>query len=113
MSGIWVAVKATTSTSGRSRKSTLKLWKSRPAAPAITTRLLGIGTRIGEPAAGSTPRRLEESLADPARDRVHAQVCAGHVAKQRVGCRLLSLRPQLEQLAARLARREPLVAVAP
>src|SRR5687768_2452930 len=46
MLGIWVAVNATTSTSSRPRKTTLKLWKSRPAAPAMTTRLL------------VTPRRL-------------------------------------------------------
>ena len=38
MRGIWVAVKATTSTSGSSRNTTLKLWKSRPAAPMMTTR---------------------------------------------------------------------------
>src|SRR5919198_892104 len=172
MSGICVAVKATTSTSVRSRKRTLKLWKSRPAAPAITTRLLGIEPRIGEPAAvscrsargirrshapiaparlpclrpplrppprlrrrsarardpgvprlaegplrrlpGRAPQalwRLDENLADPARDRLHAQLGTGDVAEERVRRRLLALRPQLEQLAARLARREPLAAV--
>src|SRR6187402_2002171 len=37
MLGIWAAVKATTSYSGRSRKATLKSWKSRPAAPWIRT----------------------------------------------------------------------------
>src|SRR5919206_735346 len=42
MFGIWVAVKATTSYSGRSRYTTLKLWKSRPAAPAIRTRVLAM-----------------------------------------------------------------------
>src|SRR6187549_35946 len=39
MSGICVAVNATTSYSSRPRYTTLKLWKSRPAAPAIKTRL--------------------------------------------------------------------------
>ena len=43
MKGIWVAVKATTSYSGLFLKKTLKLWKSLPAAPMITTRLLPIG----------------------------------------------------------------------
>src|SRR2546423_652203 len=38
MKGIWVAVKATTSTSGSSRYTVLKLWKSRPAAPMMSTR---------------------------------------------------------------------------
>src|SRR5262245_43976084 len=38
MSGIWVAVNATTSYAGSSRKTTLKSWKSRPAAPRMTTR---------------------------------------------------------------------------
>src|SRR6266550_1741700 len=38
MNGIWVAVKATTSVAGSSRNTTLKLWKSRPAAPMIRTR---------------------------------------------------------------------------
>src|SRR5687768_1688620 len=40
MFGICVAVNATTSIPSTPRKATLKLWKSRPAAPAITTRLL-------------------------------------------------------------------------
>src|SRR3990170_7171380 len=39
MPGICAAVKATTSQPGSSRKATLKLWKSRPAAPMISTRL--------------------------------------------------------------------------
>src|SRR2546425_2672002 len=38
MFGIWVAVNPTTSKAGLSRKQRLKLWKSRPAAPMITTR---------------------------------------------------------------------------
>src|SRR5262245_61473819 len=38
MNGIWVAVKATTSVCGSSRYTTLKLWKSRPAAPMMRTR---------------------------------------------------------------------------
>src|SRR5512134_3765534 len=39
MPGIWVAVKPTTSTAGSSRYTTLKLWKSRPAAPRIRVRV--------------------------------------------------------------------------
>jgi hypothetical protein len=35
---IWVAVKATTWYSGRPRYATLKLWKSRPAAPMMRIR---------------------------------------------------------------------------
>src|SRR5688572_25685911 len=38
MPGIWVAVKATTTAVGSSRYTTLKLWKSRPAAPRMTIR---------------------------------------------------------------------------
>src|SRR6267143_2922134 len=38
MPGICVAVNATTSYAGSSRKTTLKLWKSRPAAPRMMTR---------------------------------------------------------------------------
>src|SRR6266511_3465409 len=40
MKGIWVAVKATTSVAGSSRYTTLKLWKSLPAAPMMSTRLV-------------------------------------------------------------------------
>src|SRR5438105_7562686 len=39
MFGICVAVKPTTSNSSRPRYTRLKLWKSRPAAPAINTRV--------------------------------------------------------------------------
>src|SRR4029079_392500 len=39
MNGIWAAVKATTSYAGSPRNTTLKSWKSRPAAPMMTTRL--------------------------------------------------------------------------
>src|SRR5262245_10123239 len=49
MSGIWVAVNATTSTPASSRNTVLKLWKSRPAAPMITTRM---GKRPPRPPAG-------------------------------------------------------------
>src|SRR5665648_700392 len=38
MPGIWAAVKATTRVVGSPRKTVLKLWKSRPAAPMIITR---------------------------------------------------------------------------
>src|SRR5581483_2078610 len=38
MPGICVAVKATTTAVGSSRYATLKLWKSRPAAPRMTIR---------------------------------------------------------------------------
>src|SRR3990170_7621702 len=37
MPGIWAAVNATTSYSPWSRNTTLKLWKSRPAAPRMIT----------------------------------------------------------------------------
>src|SRR5919197_641820 len=40
MFGICVAVNASTSTSSRFRYATLKLWKSRPAAPAMMIRCL-------------------------------------------------------------------------
>src|ERR1044072_8363781 len=40
MFGICVAVTATTSAPPRPRQTRLKLWKSRPAAPAISTRVL-------------------------------------------------------------------------
>src|SRR5689334_22056865 len=57
MSGIWVAVNATTSNSGLSRYTVLKLWKSRPAAPQIRTflgikPLSGIGARLRKAGAG-------------------------------------------------------------
>jgi hypothetical protein len=42
MLGIWVAVKATTSVAPSARNATLKLWKSRPAAPMIRMRVRGI-----------------------------------------------------------------------
>jgi hypothetical protein len=40
MLGICVAVKPTTWNSSRPRYTRLKLWKSRPAAPAMSTRVL-------------------------------------------------------------------------
>src|SRR6478735_5877424 len=49
MSGICVAVNATTSYAGSSRNATLKSWKSRPAAPRTTTR------RGAGPGAGRDP----------------------------------------------------------
>jgi hypothetical protein len=42
MNGICVAVNATTSVSGSSRNTVLKLWKSRPAAPMMITRRFGM-----------------------------------------------------------------------
>jgi len=39
MLGIWAAVKASTSVPGSSRKTVLKLWKSRPAAPMMMIRV--------------------------------------------------------------------------
>src|SRR5437870_12337451 len=39
MFGSWAAVKATTREPGSSRKTMLKLWKSRPAAPMMMTRV--------------------------------------------------------------------------
>jgi hypothetical protein len=41
MPGIWAAVNATSTTVGSSRYTTLKLWKSRPAAPRMTIRSRG------------------------------------------------------------------------
>src|ERR671922_17672 len=57
MFGIWVAVNATTSYSGRSRYTRLKLWKSRPAAPTIRTRVLAMHKVYAGPQDGGTGRR--------------------------------------------------------
>ena len=89
MSGICVAVKATTRTSSRPRKATLKLWKSRPAAPAIRT----LRIRRQSPRFAPPPRR----------DRARRQ-------RPRRGARppsALAFAPELAQERARLAPREP------
>src|SRR5439155_18075551 len=66
MNGICVAVNATTSTSSRSRYTTLKLWKSRPAAPMMRTRR-GIGRlRVAAAPTGSALRQ-EDGVAVLAR----------------------------------------------
>src|SRR5712691_287453 len=61
MLGICAAVKATTCEPGSCRKTVLKLWKSRPAAPMMRTR---VGTR-----------------ASPAEDRP-AMICAAFPGSQ-------------------------------
>src|SRR5919204_665426 len=66
MSGICVAVNATTSNWARSRNRTLKLWKSRPAAPAMTTRLPVIWPEDRR-AAGGARRAQRARLRSPSR----------------------------------------------
>src|SRR6058998_3789547 len=79
MKGICVAVKATTSVAGSSRYTTLKLWKSLPAAPMMSTRLVipslspsrqcGLraeqGGAYGRPPGASKMRRLGSVAAGP------------------------------------------------
>src|SRR3990172_681436 len=89
MPGIWVAVNATTSWVGSSRKTTLKSWKSRPAAPRISTRVrrprsvtAPPSRRVEERAelrelAVDVGRELERVLGGPAQDR--------RLLQQRVG----------------------------
>src|SRR6185369_12931021 len=62
MSGIWAAVKATTSKRSSSRNRQLKLWKSRPAAPMMTTFV----RRIGPPSCGEI-MRVRARVAPPVR----------------------------------------------
>src|SRR5712691_5968113 len=105
MSGICVAVKATTSCSGRSRNTTLKLWKSRPAAPAIRTRVLAMhkaySVSRSESAAGAQ-RRLDlgENLPHAVGHGLHLQGRAGRLLP-------LLLGPQLAQQRTGVAGREP------
>src|SRR5215211_3024248 len=104
MSGIWVAVKATTSTSGLPRKATLKLWKSRPAAPAMRMRR---GT-AGEPngAVGGRPASTD-ALLHAGDEGVEVELRAGQVADELLGRHALALRPQLAQERAGLGPGEP------
>src|SRR5439155_21063375 len=53
-----------------------------------------------------------EVLADPLGDRGHLEVAARDVADHLLGAQALALRPELAEMAARLALREPVVAVA-
>src|SRR5438067_8030003 len=53
-----------------------------------------------------------ECFADPLGDRFELELGAGHVADELLGRDPLPLRPELDQLAAGLPGREPLVAVA-
>src|SRR3972149_6313938 len=57
MLGIWAAVKPTTSYCGASRKTVLKLWKSRPAAPRMRTRRRGRPLSVSAILASSLPPR--------------------------------------------------------
>src|SRR5581483_9396861 len=58
MLGICAAVKATTSQRGSSRNTTLKLWKSRPAAPRIRILVRSMEEqRSDQPSARPSPRR--------------------------------------------------------
>src|SRR5712691_7377469 len=112
MSGICVAVKATTSCSGRSRNTTLKLWKSRPAAPAIRTRVLAMhkaySVSRSESAAGAQ-RRLDlgENLPHAVGHGLHLQGRAGRLLQQLLGPQPLPLGPQLAQQRTGVAGREP------
>src|SRR6186713_122405 len=104
MSGICVAVKATISTSGLPRNATLKLWKSRPAAPAITIRR---GT-AGEPN-GAIGGRLAgtDALADAGHERVQVELRPGQLADELLGRHALALAPELPQERPGLALGEP------
>src|SRR6266571_2723154 len=111
MSGICVAVKATTSCSGRSRNTTLKLWKSRPAAPAIRTRVLAMHKAYSvsrtEPAAAPQTASLAENLPHAVGHGLHLQGRAGHLLQQLLGPQPLPLGPQLAQQRTGVAGREP------
>ncbi len=68
MNGICVAVNATTSYSASSRYTTLKLWKSRPAAPMIKILVrmyteYALTHRIESIAMASFPEKLNEQVA--------------------------------------------------
>src|SRR5581483_2483856 len=67
MPGICAAVNATTSEAGSSRKATLKLWKSRPAAPMMSTRFLlpAFGTPCLLTSSASLPEALLQMLREP------------------------------------------------
>src|SRR5712691_6106134 len=101
MFGIWVAVNATTQVSTRSRYSTLKLWKSRPAAPTISTRVL-----TGEEDTGLGGYRARQPLADAGGDRFELEARARRILQHVLGGELLALRPELAQLRAGLGRGE-------
>src|SRR5215218_8191271 len=110
MFGICVAVNATTSYSGRPRYTRLKLWKSRPAAPAIRTRVLAMYRaysvkRMSWPEAGRF--WLDQDFLDALGDGLHLQCGAGDLLEHLLGPHLLALAPQLAEERARLARREP------
>src|SRR5205823_1864061 len=80
MNGICVAVNATTSTSGSSRYTTLKLWKSLPAAPMISTRfVIHRAFRFRWSTRESTPasRGGAESLRDTESGQPVPEVVAG------------------------------------
>src|ERR671930_1862376 len=99
MFGICVAVKATTSYSPRPRYTRLKLWKSRPAAPAISTRVLFMHkayarTQDGARALRARPRRTLTALqrfAHALGDRFHLDLGARDLAQELVRGRALPL----------------------
>src|SRR5688572_1525221 len=68
MFGIWAAVKATTSRLGSLRKAALKSWKSRPAAPMMTTLRRGMVRSV---------RRRVYALDDVQEQRVFRRLVPG------------------------------------
>src|SRR5215213_4508548 len=102
MLGICVAVNATTSYSGRSRYTRLKLWKSRPAAPAIRTRVLAMHR-----AYASSQDGLDENLPNPLSYCLHLQSGARDLLEHLLGPHALALAPELPQQRPGLARGEP------
>src|SRR6266511_249950 len=113
MFGICVAVNATTSYSGRSRYTKLKLGKSRPAAPAIRTRVLAMykaysSARTAGLRLGSKPCwELAQNLANALGDGLHLERGARHLLQHLLGTHLLTFAPELAQQRAGLTRREP------
>src|SRR4030067_3286108 len=83
MPGICAAVTATTSYSGRRLKKTLKLWKSRPAAPRITMRIrpfpfstVMLVHRRGRGGRGGRGGRLSPSLSGRVSPALLCRLCA-------------------------------------
>src|ERR671937_1589490 len=115
MFGICVAVKATTSYSSRPRYTRLKLWKSRPAAPAISTRVLFMHkayarTQDGARVPAPLPTRAltaSQRLAHALGDRFHLDLGARDLAQELVRRRALPLRPEIAKERAGLAGGEP------
>src|SRR3954468_10517292 len=102
MFGICVAVKATTSYSGRSRETRLKLWKSRPAAPAIRTRALAMHRAYALSQDG-----LGQNLSNPLCHGLHLEGGAGDLLQHLLGPHALAFGPQLAEQGAGVPRGEP------